>query len=220
MGVFEGGALFIVRTDHIGRPVLATDMAGAVVWEASYLPFGGVHVSTGAPVDLRFPGQWFQAESGLHQNWMRDYDPALGRYLQADPLGLVDGAGVYGYALQNPGRWTDPRGEESTALIFYRNYRDMKRSNWRDSDKYFHCKSNCEATQCNIEDGVVFPQVRPKAVSILRELTDLATGDSLSDWASDSVANSAGRNGAMNFPQTSCAAICSRFRPGELPTNY
>ena len=61
-------------------------------------------------MDLRFPGQWFQAESGLHQNWMRDYDPALGRYLQADPLGLVDGASGYGYALQNPGRWTDPYG--------------------------------------------------------------------------------------------------------------
>jgi RHS repeat-associated protein len=69
-----------------------------------------VHVATGG-IDLRFPGQWFQAESGLHQNWMRDYDPTTGRYLQADPLGLVDGASVYGYALQNPGRYTDPTGE-------------------------------------------------------------------------------------------------------------
>ena len=42
---------------------------------------------------------------------MRDYDPTLGRYIQADPLGLVDGASVYGYALQNPVRWSDPRGE-------------------------------------------------------------------------------------------------------------
>jgi len=62
-------------------------------------------------MELRFPGQWFQSESGLHQNWMRDYDPTTGRYIQADPLGLVDGASVYGYALQNPGRYTDPRGE-------------------------------------------------------------------------------------------------------------
>lgn len=42
---------------------------------------------------------------------MRDYDPTTGRYLQADPLGLVDGASVYGYARQNPGRYTDPTGE-------------------------------------------------------------------------------------------------------------
>lgn len=41
---------------------------------------------------------------------MRDYDPTLGRYIQAGPLGLVDGASVYGYALQNPGRYTDPKG--------------------------------------------------------------------------------------------------------------
>lgn len=43
---------------------------------------------------------------------MRDYDPTTGRYIQADPLGLVDGASVYGYVRQNPGRWTDPRGEQ------------------------------------------------------------------------------------------------------------
>ena len=71
----------------------------------------GVRTSTGTPITLRFPGQWFQAESGLHQNWMRDYDPTTGRYLQADPLGLVDGASVYGYAGQNPGRYIDPTGE-------------------------------------------------------------------------------------------------------------
>jgi hypothetical protein len=42
---------------------------------------------------------------------MRDYDPTTGRYIQADPLGLVDGASVYGYAIQSPMRWTDPTGE-------------------------------------------------------------------------------------------------------------
>jgi len=44
---------------------------------------------------------------------MRDYDPTTGRYLQADPLGLVDGAAIYNYALQNPGRYIDPRGKNS-----------------------------------------------------------------------------------------------------------
>ena len=41
---------------------------------------------------------------------MRDYDPTTGRYIEADPLGLIDGASIFGYAKQNPGRWTDPRG--------------------------------------------------------------------------------------------------------------
>jgi hypothetical protein len=47
---------------------------------------------------------------------MRDYDPTTGRYLQADPLGLVDGASVYGYAGQNPLRWVDPGGERTIHL--------------------------------------------------------------------------------------------------------
>ena len=103
--------LYLVRSDHIGRPVFATNTLGIKVWEASYLPFGGVHTTAGSPLNLRFPGQWFQSEAGLHQNWMRDYDPTTGRYVQGDPLGLVDGPSVYGYVRQNPGRYIDPTGE-------------------------------------------------------------------------------------------------------------
>ncbi len=126
VAVVEGGVIYYVRTDHIGRPVFATNAAGAKVWTASYLPFGEVRTSTGSAMTLRFSGQWFQSESGLHQNWMRDYDPTTGRYLQADPLGLVDGASVYGYVghslgfcdvleagchngnIKNPSRQTQP----------------------------------------------------------------------------------------------------------------
>ena len=110
VAVREGGVSYFVRVDHIGRPVFATNSTGTKVWTATYLPFGGVQTTTGSPITLRFPGQWFQSENGLHQNWMRDYDPTTGRYLEADPLGLVDGASVYGYARQNPGRWTDRTG--------------------------------------------------------------------------------------------------------------
>ena len=116
VAVIESGVVYYIRSDHIGRPVFATNAAGVQVWGASYLPFGGVRTSTGTPITLRFPGQWFQSESGLHQNWMRDYDPTSGRYLQADPLGLVDGASVYEYVKGNPGRWIDPRGEQTTTL--------------------------------------------------------------------------------------------------------
>ena len=113
IAVVEGGVVSFVRSDHIGRPVFATDSSGVKVWTAAYLPFGGVRVTTGTPPTARFPGQWFQSETGLHQNWMRDYDPTTGRYMQADPLGLVDGASVYGYARQSPGRYVDPRGEDT-----------------------------------------------------------------------------------------------------------
>ena len=109
--------VYYIRTDHIGRPVFATNASGVKVWSATYLPFGGVHVSTGNLPSARFPGQWFQSESGLHQNWMRDYDPTTGRYLQADPLGLIDGASVYGYAGQSPMMNADPTGECFGPLI-------------------------------------------------------------------------------------------------------
>ena len=82
VAVIEGGVVYYVRADHIGRPAFATDVTGAVIWSASYLPFGEVRTSTGALPPMRFPGQWFQTESGLHQHWMRDYDPTTGRYLQ------------------------------------------------------------------------------------------------------------------------------------------
>ena len=111
VAVVQGGVVYYIRVDHIGRPAFATDGAANIVWEVNYLPFGGVESSSGSNIDLRFPGQWFQLESGLHQNWMRDYDPTTGRYMQADPLGLVDGASVYGYARQSPMRYTDRRGE-------------------------------------------------------------------------------------------------------------
>ncbi|NSX55968.1 hypothetical protein [Parasulfitobacter algicola] len=57
MAMVEGGAVYFVRTNHIGRPVFATDTSGAKVWEASHLPFGGVETTTGTPINLRFPGQ-------------------------------------------------------------------------------------------------------------------------------------------------------------------
>jgi uncharacterized protein RhaS with RHS repeats len=49
---------------------------------------------------------------------MRDYDPTTGRYLQADPLGLIDGASVYGYVVQSPMRYTDPTGEAIPAVVW------------------------------------------------------------------------------------------------------
>jgi len=64
---------------------------------------------------LRFPGPWFQLEAGLHYNWHRHYDPSLGRYTQADPLGFVDGPSVYGYARGRPFIYVDPNGR---AIVF------------------------------------------------------------------------------------------------------
>jgi uncharacterized protein RhaS with RHS repeats len=69
-----------VHVDHLNRPFKMTDAAKASVWDAVWQPWGNVHRVTGTAVlDARFPGQWFQLETGLHYNWNRSYDPSMGR---------------------------------------------------------------------------------------------------------------------------------------------
>jgi RHS repeat-associated protein len=55
-------------------------------------------------------GQSFDAETGLHYNWHRYYDPKVGRYISSDPIGLEGGLNTYTYALNNPLRYFDPDG--------------------------------------------------------------------------------------------------------------
>jgi RHS repeat-associated protein len=107
-------ATYWVSVDHLNRPVKMTTATKASVWDAIWQPWGGAHslIVTGTAVfDARFPGQWFQTETGLHYNWHRSYDPTLGRYTQPDPLGFVDGPSVYGYAGGSPLRWVDRDGQ-------------------------------------------------------------------------------------------------------------
>lgn len=60
--------------------------------------------------DLRFPGQIAMAETGLYYNYYRDYDPATGRYVQSDPIGLDGGLNTYAYVANKPVSLTDPEG--------------------------------------------------------------------------------------------------------------
>ncbi len=104
--------LLYVHADHLGRPIRLTDPAKVTAWAVEWLPWGGVHTISGSEtLNARFPGQWFQVESGLHYNWHRHYDPTIGRYTQPDPLGFVDGPSVYAYARNAPTEFVDPTGE-------------------------------------------------------------------------------------------------------------
>ncbi len=103
LAVVEGGALYHVHTDHLGRPIRMTNAAKATVWQASWKPWGEVQSISGTILNnLRFPGQYFQIETGLAYNWHRHYDPVIGRYTQPDPLGFIDGPSVYAYAGNSP----------------------------------------------------------------------------------------------------------------------
>lgn len=83
-----------------------------VHWAADYEPFGQVTIANNTePQNLRFPGQYYDSETGLSDNWHRTYDPATGRYLQSDPIGLLGGINTYAYAYQNPLTFVDPDGQ-------------------------------------------------------------------------------------------------------------
>lgn len=104
--------LYYVHTDHLGRPARMMAQDGTTVWDVIYSPFGGAAAIFDATtkLDARFPGQWFQIETGLAYNWRRHYDASLGRYVQPDPIGYEGGRSLYGYAGQNPLFETDPLG--------------------------------------------------------------------------------------------------------------
>jgi RHS repeat-associated protein len=97
--------------DHLGTPHAATDAAGRPVWHAEYDAFGRVASQQGAfRQPLRLAGQYHDAETGLHDNYQRTYDPSAARYLEPDPMGLAGGLNPWVYADGNPLLATDPLG--------------------------------------------------------------------------------------------------------------
>ena len=110
--------LFYYHCDQIGTPLLMTDEAGEVVWEAAYRAWGEAReviarVSQRAGIaprnPIRFQGQQEDAETGLRYNRNRYYDSSIGRFVSKDPIGLHGGINVYQYA-PNPTLWIDPLG--------------------------------------------------------------------------------------------------------------
>lgn len=69
--------------------------------------------------NLRFPGQYFDAETGNHYNYFRDYSPEIGRYVESDPIGLRGGLNTYGYVTSDPLTLTDPFGLYGTSNCNY-----------------------------------------------------------------------------------------------------
>lgn len=112
LAVVDGGTtLSMVHTDHLGRPIKLTSATKAVVFTAVYKPYGEVYTTSATvPNNLRFPGQYFQIETGFAYNWYRHYDPVTGRYTQPDPLRFVDGPSMYGYVSSSPLMKVDREG--------------------------------------------------------------------------------------------------------------
>ncbi len=118
LAVIDQTGIHYLHTDHLHTPRVATDQTGQVSWQADYTPFGEVTVTVNTvEVNLRFPGQYHDRETGLHQNWHREYAPHLGRYTQSDPIGLLGGMNMFKYAGENPIRSVDHMGLHPAAMI-------------------------------------------------------------------------------------------------------
>ena len=99
-----------LHTDHLATPRFGTNAAGSTVWTWDSGAFGKEAATGSATVNLRFPGQYYDAEAGLHYNWNRYYNPATGRYVSSDPIGLAGGLATYTYVSASPVMFGDPRG--------------------------------------------------------------------------------------------------------------
>ena len=82
-------SVYYLHSDHLATARLATDEQQGVVWQWESSAFGeDLPVENGLTLNLRFPGQYYDQESGLNYNYFRDYDARLGRYVQSDPRGI------------------------------------------------------------------------------------------------------------------------------------
>ncbi len=119
-GPGPSNGIYYVHNDHLGTPQTITDQNQSVFWQANYNPFGKATITRQTITNnVRFPGQYFDQETGLHYNYRRYYDPSIGRYITSDPIGLQGGPNTYGYVNQNPLRFIDPFGLETTFIITY-----------------------------------------------------------------------------------------------------
>jgi len=109
-----GTNFYWYQNDHLGSPQKITDSSGAVVWSATYDAFGKAKIQVAAiENNLRFPGQYYDPETGLHYNYFRYYNPQTGRYITPDPIGLEGGINLFVYVWNNPLNQIDPLGLEA-----------------------------------------------------------------------------------------------------------
>jgi len=145
VGVFKGGTLYYIETDHLGTPRQVVKPTGnVVVWKWDFLQntFGNSVPNQDPDGDsvqfvlgMRFPGQYYDAEPALHYNYFRDYEPATGRYAESDPTGLGGGINTYAYVGSTPLMEFDPNGLEGVGSWSF--------PPGPDRDEYYRRKGKC-----------------------------------------------------------------------------
>ena len=109
--------IYYIHNDHLGTPKMLTNSSREAVWRSITTPFGKAAINDDVDGDgialefnIRQPGQYYDAESGLYYNYYRYYDPETGRYITSDPIGLAGGINTYAYVKNNPLKYSDPYG--------------------------------------------------------------------------------------------------------------
>jgi RHS repeat-associated protein len=103
--------VYYYHNDHLGTPQVLTDDAQTIAWKAVYTPFGDSAVSIQTVENpFRFPGQYYDPETGLHYNYFRYYNPQTGRYITPDPIRLWGGINLFSYVANSPLNKVDPWG--------------------------------------------------------------------------------------------------------------
>lgn len=142
------GSIRHIVADHLGTPREVLDAStGTVVWEWSIFsnPFGETS-PTGSgsfQLNLRFPGQYYDWETGLHFNYFRDYEPQTGRYVQSDPIGLEGGLSTYLYTYASPLNLADPFGLDPEMDRFMDQFEGLPRTSLPDADFYCRVSGGC-----------------------------------------------------------------------------
>ncbi|MFL1526915.1 RHS repeat-associated core domain-containing protein [Pseudomonas sp. O230] len=196
---------FYYQLDHLGTPQELTDYGGEIVWSAKYNAYGKVtHLEYGGGEQLeqplRFQGQYFDAESGLHYNRHRYYDPEVGRYLTPDPVKLAGGLNQYRYAL-NPTGWVDPLGLSG---------------NCPQSDKP-GCKAPDDTTGARVDEGEPpLPKMTPEQRRA--RIDELAEANAYRELEKIEKATPGGHFLEKHGAQTTLQSQMERVTSGKNPT--
>ncbi len=118
--LIPGKLPYYIAPDQLGAPHQIASAARSTVWRWDHDPFGNGAPAGSLAYNLRFPGQYYDKETGLDHNGYRDYDPSTGRYIESDPIGLAGGLNTYAYVGGNPTGGIDPAGlqELSTGVEY------------------------------------------------------------------------------------------------------